>query len=47
MTAFRTEREPLGPLEPAVGRQTDHRLSRMRQSEGAHTGQHRAASRTA
>jgi hypothetical protein len=43
MTAFRTEREPLGPLEPEVGRQTDQRLSRMCQSEGADMGQHRAA----
>ncbi|MFD6174401.1 hypothetical protein [Streptomyces coeruleorubidus] len=43
MTAFRAEREPLGPLEPEVGRQTDQRLSRMRQSQGTDTGQHRAA----
>ncbi|WP_267891333.1 hypothetical protein [Streptomyces dysideae] len=43
MTAFRTEREPLSPLEPEVGRQTDQRLCRTRQSEGADTGQHRAA----
>lgn len=27
MTTFRTERKPLRPLEPEVGRQTERRLS--------------------